>query len=272
MTRLLFSDYSGTSASSFALAGPSWSFEVESVSSLNARLAQHLKCARAQGVALLGGLSAYSGFASDLFSALPSSFVDDLPSSHSRSSFNWATFTRFLVTVVASSSPQEAVGAALCFERVPHPVRGSTRQAAGSFRLRNQLKWLSFVPLPSTDSTCGDSAAMGLSHLSGSSPVVPLSPLCGLRTQVVVKYVGGLASSSPVPPSLSASKLSRSPFRRSRGSLRSVPREWVLGASKSSSWASRAPTDCEQGSTGLGNSRRYYTMPDMWGGTPFYTR
>ncbi len=62
-TRLLFSDYSGTSVFSSALNGPSWSFGDESFSSLNARLAQHLKCARAQGVALLGGLSAYSGFA-----------------------------------------------------------------------------------------------------------------------------------------------------------------------------------------------------------------
>ena len=94
-TRLLFSDYSGTSVFSSALNGPSWSFGDESFSSLNARLAQHLKCARAQGVALLGGLSAYSGFASDLFSALLSSFVDDFPSSHSRSSFNWATFLQF---------------------------------------------------------------------------------------------------------------------------------------------------------------------------------
>ncbi len=138
---------------SSALNGPSWSFGSESFSSLIARLAQHLKCARAQEVALLGGLSAYSGFAPGSLSTPSSSFVDDLSSSHLTLSGSRAlvlgpllqvpAFTTvfqlqldcvssILVAVVASSSTRGAVGAALCFERVPHPVRDSTRQAAGS--------------------------------------------------------------------------------------------------------------------------------------------
>ncbi len=138
---------------SSALNGPSWSFGSESFSSLIARLAQHLKCARAQEVALLGGLSAYSGFAPGSLSTPSSSFVDNLSSSSphaqrlSRSRLGpllqVPAFTTvfqlrldcvssILVAVVASSSTRGAVGAALCFERVPHPVRDSTRQAAGS--------------------------------------------------------------------------------------------------------------------------------------------